>query len=288
MEFVEIFNGLGNQMSQYAFYLSKKKSNPHCRLLVIDNPEEHNGYELKRIFAIDYRYSLWERICLSIYKRLYLGRLRSFACKIGIQKIFEPQNYDYTPQLHNKHSGIKVFWGGWHSEKNFLDVEEDVRKIFTFPVQNDTEYNSMLDNVRKEKNSVSIHVRRGDYLNIPKSSYYQFAGVATDEYYQQAIQYINEHIVNPVFYVFSNDIEWCKQNIHCKNVIFVTCNTGLNSWRDMQLMAECRHHIIANSSFSWWGAWLSKYDNIGITIRPKWFIRNVITKDVYPERWIVI
>lgn len=288
MEYVAIFNGLGNQMSQYAFYLSKKKHNPHCGLYIIDNPNEHNGYELERIFGIHYKDNLWDKICKYIHDRGSISRFHKIILKLGITKVHEPLNYNYTPDLHKKHKGIKIFWGGWHSEKNFLDVEEIVRQTFTFPVSDDKNYTSILDHIRRDNHSVSIHVRRGDYVNIRPDDYYQFGDVATETYYSNAIEYINSRITNPHYYVFSNDLDWCKENIKADNITFISGNLGSNSWRDMQLMSECKHHIIANSSFSWWGAWLSKYEKDNITIRPKWFIRNVQTNDIYPDRWIEI
>lgn len=286
MEYVVIFNGLGNQMSQYAFYLSKKKTNPKCGLYIINNPNEHNGYELKRIFGINYKDSFRDKLCKFIYDKGAISRFHKFIQIMGVEKLYEPLNYDYTPALHQKLHGIKLLWGGWHSEKNFLNVENEVRQTFVFPVTDDKPYNELLESIRKDIASVSIHVRRGDYVNIRPDNYYQFGEVATNEYYQKAIEYIKQHIEAPHFYVFSNDIEWCKENIKADKITFVTGNIGKNSWRDMQLMTECRHHIIANSTFSWWGAWLSKYEKTGITIRPKWFIRNVQTKDIYPERWV--
>lgn len=97
---------------------------------------------------------------------------------------------------------------------------------------------------------------------------------------------IKKKIDNPVFFIFSNDIDWCKNNLKLDHSTLVSCNQGKDSWRDMQLMSECRHHIMANSTFSWWGAWLSKHK--GIIVHPRWFIRDVETKDFYPKRWISI
>lgn len=291
MNYVIIFNGLGNQMSQYAFFLSKKRIDPKCRILIIDNPKSHNGYELNKVFKIRNKENILDKIVkwgyLHLYNRTKIRKLLNF---IGFRVLYEPRNYDYTPSLLNKNNkwGINLYWGGWHTEKYFLSIENEIKRIFTFnSISQGEDYQNILAEIKKDNNSVSLHVRRGDYLNIKSDDYWQLGGVATEEYYQKCINYIQEHVTNPHFYIFSNDIEWCQNNLKLKNVTFITCNQGKKSWRDLHLMSECRHHIIANSSFSWWGAWLSPHKS-GITLHPRWFIRNVETKDFYPEKWICI
>lgn len=290
MEYIMIFNGLGNQMSQYALFLSKRKRNPNCRLYIIDNPREHNGYELERIFGVKQEPIFIDKVAEYIFRHIYnRPKTRFVSWLLGFRMRIEPRNYDYSDNLHAHHRyGINFYRGGWHSEKNFLDAENEVRKAFTFPKQEDSEYNTFLMQLRKDDNSVSVHIRRGDYVNIPKESFYQFGGVATDEYYMKAVKYIKDHVDSPRFYVFSNDIEWCKNHLGIQDAIYVTGNTGPNSWRDLQLMTECKHHIIANSSFSWWGAWLSRHEKLCITIRPKWFVRDVETNDIYPDHWVEV
>ena len=113
--------------------------------------------------------------------------------------------------------------------------------------------------------SVGIHVRRGDYLNIPL-----YSGICDLPYYTRAIEYIKSKSKNPKFYIFSNDMEWCKINLPVENAVFVEANTGINSIFDMILLSSCKYNIIANSSFSWWGAWLNK--NKKAVIAPtKWY-----------------
>lgn len=84
-----------------------------------------------------------------------------------------------------------------------------------------------------------------------------------------------------------NVINWCMKTFGTENMYYVDCNKGKDSWRDMYLMSECRHHINANSTFSWWAAWLSPYSN-GIVLHPKYFIKDIETKDYYPQKWIMI
>ena len=113
--------------------------------------------------------------------------------------------------------------------------------------------------------SVSLHIRRKDYLTVADGKRYM--GICTDEYYQSAINYINEHVQNPVFYIFSDDVEFARENFKEKNMHIVDWNTGKDSLYDMQLMSRCKHNICANSTFSLWGARLNK--NAGkLVIRP--------------------
>ncbi|MDO5573227.1 MAG: alpha-1,2-fucosyltransferase [bacterium] len=121
-------------------------------------------------------------------------------------------------------------------------------------------------------NSVSIHVRRGDYLTTYSSDFIALGR----EYYEQAVAYMNEHVESPVYYIFSDDIEFIKKEFTwLQNYVVVTGNEGVNSFRDMQLMSYCKHNIIANSTFSQWGAFLNQ--NAGhITIYPRSYMR---TKD---------
>lgn len=282
MEYIIIHAGLGNQMSQYAFYLAKKERNPRCRMIIFDNAKHHNGYELSRVFKVRYRMTLFDQLVKIIYILGYrIKTFKHFFNLVGIKIYNEAFNVDYTPEMLECHNeGLNLFVGVWHSEKYFITHKEEIRKAFTFlPIQQGSE-NDMLSRTIANTNSVSIHVRRGDYLQHP-----EFSGITTEEYYKKAVDYIYGHITSPHFFVFSNDIEWCKRNLDLVNATYVNCNHGRESWRDIQLMSLCKHHIIANSSFSWWGAWLAEYKE-GITIRPKGFLKDVETKDFYPERWI--
>lgn len=273
-------------MSQYAFYLAKKRVDKQCRLLVIDNPNSHNGYELERVFGIKNNETRFDSLVKWVYTHFYHRWIFKYLVRIlGVNEIHEPLNYNYTPSLLSEKSMlINIYVGGWHSEKYFKTMGSEVKSAFSFKEINDEKYLELLGRIKLDKNSVSLHVRRGDYLNIKPTDYWQLGGVATDEYYQKAIDYISANVETPHFYIFSNDMEWCKQNIRMDNVTYVTINHGVNSWRDMHCMSMCRHHIMANSTFSWWGAWLSPYEN-GITLHPKWFIRDIETPDFYLERW---
>lgn len=290
MDVVVIFNGLGNQMSQYAFYLAKKRINKNC--YCIFDPKsvnEHNGSELDRIFGVKYKSTLIEILLTYIYvlrRKKYIGRILGY---LGVRIIREAKNYDYNPILKEKGKyGLNYYWGGWHSEKNFEEIKQTVCDTFKFPtIKDDDEFLYWLETINSDFNSVSIHIRRGDYLNIKKTDFYQFDNVATLDYYKRAIDYIKTRIDKPTFYIFSNDIEWVRKNFCDENIKIIDCNVKENSWRDMYLMSLCHHHINANSTFSWWGAWLCQYHD-AIIMCPYKFIRTIETKDIYPNNWIKI
>ena len=171
-----------------------------------------------------------------------------------------------------------VYYDGyWQNEGNFRDIRNLVLTAFTFPEFLD-EKNKMLACKLKAYNSVSCHIRRGDYLKIPTMC------VCTPEYYVQAIDKMNK-LVNPNLYcVFSDDINWCKNHLsqlwEGKKVVYVDWNKGKESFRDMQLMSLCKHNIIANSSFSWWGAWLNQNEKKIVIAPEKWMNKNLINDPI--------
>lgn len=141
------------------------------------------------------------------------------------------------------------YFGYWTSYKYFEDIMQDIRRDFTFIPVLDVA-NQKLSNMIQSCNSVSLHIRRGDYL-LEKNTMYR--GICTEGYYENAIKYVQANVDNPFFFVFSNDIEWCRKNVRVDNVVFVDINHGVDSYKDMQLMSICKHNIIANSTFSLWG-----------------------------------
>jgi hypothetical protein len=140
----------------------------------------------------------------------------------------------------------------------------------------------------RNANAVSIHVRRGDYVDSKKSL--QFHGLCDISYYQRCIELIEKKIREPSFFVFSDDISWAKDNIRINHpIIFVDHNTAKTAHEDLRLMTHCEHHIISNSSFSWWGAWLCQ--NPGkIVVAPQQWFKSAIhdTKDLIPRGWETI
>lgn len=148
-----------------------------------------------------------------------------------------------------------------------------------------------LDLILSYEGAVSIHVRRGDF--IENSAAFNFHGVLPLAYYNDLISKISNLINCPYFFIFSDDPSWCRENLklNSSNVTFVTHNLGNDSWQDLILMSYCRHHIIANSSFSWWGAWLAdqRFGENRLVFAPKkWFLASEFSpEDRFPKHWML-
>jgi len=149
-----------------------------------------------------------------------------------------------------------------------------------------------LDDQESDTESVALHIRGGDYLNNLNAG--TFGGICTKEYYCKAIEYIAQKIKNPKFYIFTNDKEYAKKIVNAVldstgesiNYQFVEGNDESHAYIDLVLMSKCKHHILANSSFSWWGEYLS--DQSGITIAPSKWTNDSDNKDIYRENWVVM
>jgi len=137
----------------------------------------------------------------------------------------------------------------------------------------------------KEKNSVSLHIRRGDYLTMQKAI--DTIGVCPLDYYDKAIREITRKIKNPTFFIFSDDINWVKENLKTNSPTIFVSGGKLKDYEELILMSKCKHNIIANSSFSWWGAWLNNNPNKIVIAPKKWFKdTSKNTRDLIPESWL--
>ncbi|MEI9933483.1 MAG: alpha-1,2-fucosyltransferase [Ferruginibacter sp.] len=273
MVIVKLWGGLGNQLFQYALYLSYKEKGVKSKLdkSFFESVHEHNGYELEKVFGLHPDYaSTSEKITAKAISKFFL---KPFNHPYDEKK----WGYGYyNERVANLHFGYLK--GYWQTEKYFKAIEEKIKKQFIFPSLTDEENITTLKKITAT-NSVSIHIRRGDYLHSNRD------WAMNIDYYKNAIQLINQKIQDPYFFIFSDDMNWVKENIILENVVFVDWNKKENSFIDMQLMSACKHNIIANSSFSWWGAWLNANPN-KIVIAPDNWVDMQGTRDVLPEEWI--
>jgi hypothetical protein len=278
MIIVNVNSQLGNQMFQYALYrkllyLGKKvkldtryyQAKPEQFALDIFNLKLNIASEKEILKARDEYRSYADRL-----RRKFLGKRKTIFEEITSKSLcFKPEVFTV------KNAYVD---GYWQSEKYFSDIRNILLKDFTFPPLQEEKNKQLLDLIRQNL-SVSIHIRRGDYANgfpmLPK------------EYYQAAMQYFSDKYKEAFFVVFSNDNAWAKENITFEKGIFVDWNTGRNSYKDMYLMSQCRHNIIANSSFSWWGAWLNSNENKEVIAPDIWFFHHE-TPDIYCEGWKIL
>jgi hypothetical protein len=192
------------------------------------------------------------------------------------------KDYAYNPSVFDMDN--VYLEGYWQSEKYFSNIESQIRSLYTFPEITDKSNLDLADKI-KSCNSVSIHIRRGDYLSEKNAPMH--GNICTKAYYDNAIKYISENVANPQFYIFTDDAEWARQQYKGEEYTIVDQNHADNSFRDMQLMSMCKHNIIANSSFSWWGAWLNPNKDKIVTAPPKWF-NLADTPDIWCDGWKVM
>lgn len=249
----------------------------------------HNGYELERIFNIKASQAM--EADMQAVLGVYRNKLIRKAFKVtGLNKIVKTPCVE-EPNFHFSSTMLSIsdnsyINGYWQSEKYFLDIEDEIRSEFAFKLPM-SQQNAYIANAISRNNSISLHVRRNDFANNSRVN--SIHGLCSLDYYKNAISYIVERVRLPSFYVFSDDSAWVKSNLKidypCE---FVEHNLDTESFNDMRLMSLCKHHIIANSSFSWWGAWLNQNPD-KIVIAPKrWFANSINARDLVPERWVTV
>jgi len=270
----QIDGGLGNQMFQYALCQSFVSKGIKVKLDIskFRAGSLHNGYELERIFGLQEDYcSRSERVVVkSLSKVLHVLFKHPYKEKRGWQWVHHPEVNDIR---------FGFLRGYWQSEKYFSESANIIREKFAFPTLTD-ERNMAVQGAMASNNAVSLHIRRGDYSRPDMSCSLDI------EYYLDAMALVNERVSDPHYFIFSDDIEWARENIKESRTMFIDWNTGPNSFVDMQLMSLCRHNIIANSSFSWWSAWLNRNPSKLVIAPGQWMPGMKDDGDVLPETWI--
>lgn len=301
---IRLKGGLGNQMFQYATgrALSLKKcgrTGEVCENLKLDitgykgsngwdTPREYalGVFNIKATIATEVEVRASRTLWFKIINRLKMKFSDPYKIDGSIMKILN------SPKVCGCN---RYFEGFWQSEKYFKDIAEIIRKDFTLknPLGKKAEEwkQKILTSSAGNSRSISIHIRRTDYVtNIAANKMF---GVCDIDYYKKAFEYITNNVGKVKIFVFSDDISWVKENLQLddSNLLapmeFVTDSSAVSDAEELYLMSLCSHHIIANSSFSWWGAWLdAKSDKI--VVAPKYWIADQ-TKDtsaVVPPEWI--
>jgi len=278
----KLMGGMGNQMFQYA-------AGRHLALLNNTNLKLDAVFLLDRSIKWDHTLYEYELDVLNIR-----STVQKKANKIGdkLEKIFRPSAvvlevpFTYDPSVLDKRGNIYLH-GFWQSELYFKAIESTIRKEFEFVVAPDQQNAECLEQIHST-NSVSMHFRRGDYVNLAETN--QFHGVSGIDYYKAAMVDIKKKVKDPHFFVFSNDLDWVKDNMTFDDAhTFVDHNPGRKSYEDLRLMINCKHNVIANSSFSWWAAWLNNNPEKIIIAPARWFNDEETTKKagyMIPESWI--
>ena len=194
------------------------------------------------------------------------------------------RHFHFDPEVASLPDGV-CLEGYWQSERYFAQVADRVRHDLTLekpPAGRDAELLAEI----AAGNAVSLHVRRGDYVTDPAAS--ATHGVCPLDYYRRAIAFIAERVADPVFFLFSDDPEWTRANLDLGGAATLVDHNGPDrGHEDLRLMSHCDHHIIANSSFSWWGAWLDPRPQKMVVAPRQWFRdASKDTSDLIPESWV--
>ena len=285
MIITKILGGMGNQMFQYAAGRCLAHLNKTQLKLDVTGFDDYKirNFDLQSLQA-DCRFASEAEI-----KNL----LPSHNFEKALQYLFPKKKRTYYREkyFHFDESmlefGKNVYIKGYfQSEKYFSPAKEILRKEFTFKDEVIKGVKGVFDKSGSQ-NRVSVHIRRGDMKNDPVTA--ELHGVIPLDYYQKSIEIIRSKISNPQFYFFSDDTNWAKENFSNADATFVSGEISKTHFEDLYLMSQCDHNIIANSSFSWWGAWLNNNSNKIVITPNKWFNSGPQdTQDLIPSTWIRI
>ncbi len=288
MYIFQLMGGLGNQMFQYAAGRALSLKNNIPLKVDFDCPYKHVKYTYNlNVFEEQADQAgfldLWKaKPKTKIAKRLFMLSGKDYRCNL----VKEKKEFTYNEDFFSIPDGSYVS-GFFQTEKYFKIFEKEIRRDFNFSKEPSEANKKFIENIQSEQ-AVSLHIRRGDYVKIKETN--EFHGVCSISYYQSAISLIAEKVKDPVFYIFSDDMNWVKENFNIsQSHVFVDINDAATNYEDMRLMSLCKHNIIANSSFSWWGAWLNANEN-KMVIAPKQWMKDplISTNDLIPENWIRI
>lgn len=275
---IQLSGGMGNQMFQYALYLQLKALGRNVK---IDDKTEYVGRENARpirleVFGAKYVTPTEEEmLCLT---DSYVDTISKIRRKLTGRKtaLYQEKSPAYDSMVLEKERAYLAGW--WQSEKYFYDVKEEVREAFTFKNITLSEEMKAYKNAMENSNSVSVHIRRGDYLDVDEV----YGGICTEAYYQKAMKKMEEELPDCQFFIFTNDVPWAKEHMQGEKITVVEGNDEDAGYLDMYLMTRCKHYILANSSFSWWGCYLNSFKDKKV-IAPKIWANGRDYRDIYTD-----
>lgn len=275
--------GLGNQMFQYAAgrNLALKLNCP----LIVDlswfNGQKERPYKLDA-FSIKCEKIVKGNSNFSKVGEKIEKLKNQFRHKKGGRRLFLEKKFSFDED-YLKLTEPPYLEGYWQTEKYFKQHEEEIRKDFQLREALSQDRQKTAELI-KTKNSISVHIRRGDYVTNKSAN--QHHGTCSAEWYANMMARMTEYVADPVFFVFSDDPDWAKSNLPCHwQTLFVEPSQDGCDEQDMALMSLCKNHIIANSSFSWWGAWLCNTEN-KVIAPARWFANETMdTSDIIPAHW---
>jgi hypothetical protein len=290
MIIIHVMGGLGNQLYQYAMYEKLKSLGRDVKLDLYaynttGEDREWRELELGWLDGLEYE------VCTEAERILFLDSDMKFASRIR-RKVLGRKSRQvndtgkYMPEVLSMDN--VYLYGYWDCERYYEDIIPLLQQKIKFPQSTNPKNTETIEKMQTE-NSISVHIRRQDYLTVADGKRYM--GICTDEYYKGAFDYIDNNVNNPIYYIFSDDLEYAHSNFNKPNMHIVDWNTGRESMYDMELMSHCKHNICANSTFSIWGARLNRNPD-KLMIRP---LRHdnyeiINTKEIHEnwKKWLLI
>jgi len=278
MVIVKIIGGLGNQMFQYAYAKTLEIQGYDVQIdsSAFKNYKLHN-YGLDS-YNIDINIFINNNLFIKIFNKLRLNR----------NKIIKEKSLLFDENLLKIKDGSYIE-GYFQCEKYFLNIRDELIESFIINSKLSIYTKQIEKEILKDKSSCSLHIRRGDYVSDEKSN--NIHGVCSLDYYNKAIELMRNKFISISFYIFSDDIAWVKENLKVENAIYIDSEEKRIPNEDIYLMSLCTYNIIANSSFSWWGAWLNTNPNKMVIAPSRWFSDKSKEKesmDIIPSSWVRI
>jgi hypothetical protein len=309
MIIVSLFEGLGNQMFQYA--TARRLADKHSTILKLDiSSFESNKRRKYGLHCFQIQENMATQDEINMLLKRPKNQVERFFNKVGIisdqsRNLLQEKSFDFDSSILTA-SNNKWLHGFWQSEKYFSDIQDIIQSEFSIKYPQNTQ-NEEISKKIKFHESIALHVRRGDYVQNEESNSNQFHQICGLDYYKRCISYLAKRVSDPHLFVFSDEPQWVKENLKINfPMTFIEDNNGFRSYEDLRFMSQCKHNIIANSSFSWWGAWLNPNPNKIVCAPQQWFKNKledtkylisddfipwykdnfIDIKDLIPETWI--
>ncbi len=290
---IRLEGGLGNQLFQYAF--ARAVSSRLKTTFLFDWAPFNEYFYVHKYSMQHFNAKINFAKDSDMFGFVWIVRhykfFNFFYKYIRFKKVLMPfyypeRTFAFDPAVFSKNN--TYFRGFWQTEKYFKDISDELRRELTLvsPMSN---YSQKINTEIKKTNAISLHVRRAELVTNPVMT--AFHGFCPPEYYEKAIEYIASKVESPHFFIFSDDYEWSKN--HFKTLKYpYTCvkNKADKNYEDLMLMAQCKHHIIPNSSFGWWGAWLNQSKNKMVIAPKQWFANapKSDTRDLLPNNYVTM
>lgn len=283
MLLVKLTGGLGNQMFQYSFAKALQAKGYEVKLDI----STFETYTLHGGFGLEH-YSITIPIAskdeLLPYKTNFLTKIGR-KLNISHKKLMGEKTLLFQKELLSPPNNTSLY-GYFQSEKYFNTIRDTILDDFILKAPLSPYSASMKKTIQSLSNTASIHIRRGDYITDSKAN--KFHGICGLNYYEEAISLLESKFKEMHYFIFSDDIEWVKNNLAPENCTYIDNTSPYIPHEDIYLMSLCHHNIIANSSFSWWGAWLNQNSKKMVIAPKKWFADDKMaqqSRDIVPESW---